>query len=104
MTEIESTQIAKIVSENELVLVDFSASWCGPCKTLKQTLHELEPSCKDKLTIFTCDVDECDPDIMASFKIRSIPMMVLFQHGKQVERWQGAFPLKDLQEKLAVYL
>ncbi len=71
-----------------LVLVDFWASWCGPCKMLAPTIDEIENDYADRLSVCKVDVDEC-PELAARFNIYSIPTVLIFKDGEEVEHMIG---------------
>lgn len=88
---------------NGLILVDFFATWCGPCKMQKPILVEVAKEKAGKLTIGTLDTDKC-PNLSARFNIRSIPCMILFKDGKEVKRIIGYHEKAELLKELAEYL
>lgn len=87
------------VSTNDLVLVDFWADWCGPCKKLSPILDEI--SNQTGLLVGKLNVDE-NPDKVKEYSVHSIPTMVLFKSGQPVRTITGAKPkhllLKELSE------
>ena len=89
----------EVVSTNDLVLVDFWAEWCGPCKKLSPILDEI--SNDTSLLVGKLNVDE-NPAKMQEYSVHSIPTMVLFINGKPVHTVLGAKPkhilLKELSE------
>ncbi len=91
------------VTANGLILVDFFATWCGPCKMQKPVLAEVAKEKAGKLTIGTLDTDKC-PNLSARFNIRSIPCMILFKDGKEVKRIIGYHEKAELLKELAEYL
>lgn len=91
------------VTANGLVLVDFFATWCGPCKMQKPVLVELAKENAGKLTIGTLDTDKCQ-NLSARFNIRSIPCMILFKDGKEVKRIIGYHQKAELLKELEEYL
>ena len=87
------------VSTNDLVLVDFWADWCGPCKKLSPILDEI--SNQTGLLVGKLNIDE-NPDKVKEYSVHSIPTMVLFKSGQPVKTITGAKPkhllLKELSE------
>jgi thioredoxin 1 len=71
------------------VLVDFHATWCGPCKVLAPVVDEIAADMKGKVKVVKCDVDNAQ-DTASSLGIMSVPTLVLFQGGKEVRRRVGA--------------
>lgn len=76
-----------------VVLVDFFADWCGPCRMLEPIIHVLAEELSDKMTFAKIDVDQA-PKIVTTLQITSIPTLIVFKHGKEVNRVVG---LKDLE-------
>ncbi len=89
----------EVVSSNDLVLIDFWAEWCGPCKMLSPILDEI--SNERGLLVGKLNIDE-NPQKMEEFSVHSIPTMVLFKSGQPVKTITGAKPkhllLKELSE------
>lgn len=83
-----------------LVMVDFWAPWCGPCKMIAPTLNEIAESESDRFTIAKVNVDQ-QQQLAQKFKIRNIPTMIMFYNGKEVQRFAGVktkkFLLKEAQ-------
>ncbi|MBU0982183.1 thioredoxin [Patescibacteria group bacterium] len=85
------------------VLVDFFAEWCGPCRALAPLIDELTGEFEGKVKIGKMDVDS-NPDTAQSFGIMSIPTLVFFKDGKEVDRVSGVLPKETLTEKLNALL
>lgn|SRR5690606_16246814 len=81
------------------VLVDFTATWCGPCKMLSPVIEELATELEGKAVVGKIDVDE-NPTISVEFGIRSVPTLLFFKNGELVDRQVGVVPKAVLQEKL----
>ncbi len=88
--------------QNGLVLVDFWAPWCGPCKMIAPILEELNKQEGNRITIAKLNVDE-NSATAAKYQIMGIPTLKLFKDGKEVETIMGAQPLGVLQQMVAQY-
>ena len=84
------TQIA-----NGIVLVDFWAPWCGPCRMLSPLVDEIAEELKDSIKVCKCNVDNCR-EIAESFNIMSIPTLLLFENGKLIDKKSGVQPKQSL--------
>ena len=101
----------KITNENyesykngELPLViDFWATWCGPCRMVAPIIEELANEYEGKVTIGKCDVEEAD-DIAAEFGIRNIPTIVFMKDGKIIDKIVGAASKSKIEEKVKALL
>lgn len=87
------------VTKSGLVLVDFWAAWCGPCKMMAPVLNEVAEEAGDSVTIAKLNVDH-NPDLSQRFKIRSIPTLILFKEGKEIQRYMGVKPKRFLLQEL----
>lgn len=85
-----------------LVLVDFFANWCGPCRMIAPVLEELEEDI-EKLTVVKVDVDQ-EGALAGKYGVQSIPNMIIFKDGQPVDRIVGFMSYDDLQETIEKYL
>lgn len=92
-----------VLQSTGLTLVDFWATWCAPCRMLAPVLEELAGESEGKLTIAKVDVDS-NPNTATSYGVQSIPTLILFKDGQQVDRLVGFMPKKKLLEKLAPHM
>jgi len=92
-----------VLGSDKPVLVDFWASWCGPCKQVAPALEEIASENGDKLTIAKMDID-ANPNTPREYQIMSIPTMILFSVGKPVKQIVGAKPKAALLKDLSDYL
>ena len=100
MKQIKSNEFKKEVLESNIpVLVDFAASWCGPCKMMGPVLEQLSAEYEGKVKIVKVDIDE-SMDLAQEYRIMSVPNMVIFQKGIPVDGVVGAVPPAYLKEKL----
>lgn len=84
-----------LIQSHPLVLIDFSATWCGPCKMLAPVLKEVKETVGDSVKILKIDVDK-NPVLASDFKVMGVPTLILFKSGKQVWRQSGVLPKHDL--------
>ena len=90
----------ELIQADQPVLVDFFATWCGPCQVLGPVLKEVKERRGDKLTIIKIDVDK-NQEIAAAYQVRGVPTMVLFQKGKQLWRQSGVLSKDELLKVVA---
>ncbi|MCH2224623.1 MAG: thioredoxin [Crocinitomicaceae bacterium] len=89
----------EIINSDKPTLVDFYATWCGPCKTMHPILDELKNEKKDAVRILKIDVDK-NQDVAQKFKIRGVPTFILFKKGEIIWRQSGAIPKTVLEQKI----
>ena len=92
-----------VISTNQPVLVDFFATWCGPCKMMHPILEQLKEALGDKLRIIKIDIDK-NQAVANQFQIQSVPTMILFKDKKILGRQSGAMPLNALQDVISPFL
>ena len=85
------------------LVVDFWATWCGPCRMIAPVIAELAEAYDGKVTVAKCDVEECE-DLAAEFGIRNIPTILFFKGGKVVDKLIGAQPKAKIEEKIQALL
>lgn len=85
------------------LVVDFWATWCGPCRAIAPTIEELANEYDGKLVVGKCDVEEND-DLAMEFGIRNIPTILFFKNGEVVDKHVGAATKSKLQEKFDALL
>lgn len=85
------------INAEGLTLVDFFATWCGPCKTLAPILSDLKKKVGEEASILKVDVDS-NPALAQKFKIQGVPTLILFKQGKIVWRQSGVVPLYQLEQ------
>lgn len=91
--------LARLKASNKLVLVDFSAVWCGPCKTLKPILHKVEKKNSDKFEVYEIDVDK-NSTLANTMNVRAIPLLIMYKQGKEVWRSMGLVEEELVQQKI----
>ena len=93
-------KFSEIIKADKPVLVDFFATWCGPCKMMTPILHELKTAMGDKVTILKIDVDK-NPEVSSQFQVQGVPTLIIFKNGKVLWRQSGVVPAKELQGVLS---
>lgn len=93
----------KIINQEIPVLVDFFATWCGPCKTLSPILQDLKAELGDKITIIKIDVDK-NPDLANFYQVRGVPTMILFKKGENLWRQSGVLSKNELVKIINPFL
>ena len=94
-----NTNFDELLQEEKLVIVDFWATWCGPCRMLSPLLDEVEAEMADKVEVVKVNVDDAD-EIAMRFRIMSIPTLLFFKNGQMVDRSVGAMPKSALGDKI----
>ncbi|MGB3085143.1 MAG: thioredoxin [Saprospiraceae bacterium] len=92
----------KLLETEDLVLVDFFAIWCGPCKMMTPILDELKSLTGEKAKIIKIDVDK-NQEVLANYQIQGVPTLILFKKGKIVWRQSCIVPSKTLQSIIQQY-
>ncbi len=85
------------------ILVDFYATWCGPCQMMAGFLEQASESLKEKIKIVKIDVDKY-PDIASQYEVTALPTLVLFKQGKPVDKIEGVIRPPQLVERVQPFL
>ena len=101
--EITTDNFNEIINGGKPVVVDFWATWCGPCRMVAPIIEELATEFEGQVVVGKVDVEEQD-DLAAQFGIRSIPTLLFFKDGKLVDRSVGAVPKQVLVDKIDAML
>ncbi|HPF95898.1 MAG: thioredoxin [Flavobacteriaceae bacterium] len=88
-------KFSEIINKESIVLVDFFAEWCGPCKMMAPILKQVKDQLQDQVTILKIDVDK-NPEIAGKLQIRGVPTLMLFKSGKTLWRQSGVVQASDL--------
>lgn len=85
----------KLIDSEKPVLVDFFATWCGPCQTLGPILKQVKDELGESVSIIKIDVDK-NQQIASTFQVRGVPTMMLYQNGKQLWRQSGVLSKNEI--------
>lgn len=93
----------ELTSSNKLLVIDFGADWCGPCKALEPIIEELATEFSEMVNISKCNVDE-NSSLSAKYAIRNIPTVLFIKNNEIVDRNVGLISKVDLKKKIENYL
>lgn len=102
-TEITDVNFESIIKSNKVVVVDFSANWCGPCRAIAPMIDQLAIEFKGKAIIGKIDVDG-NPNSTTQYGVRNIPAILFFKDGKLVDKQAGGSTQSALSAKINSYL
>ncbi|MEM8676233.1 MAG: thioredoxin [Cyanobacteria bacterium P01_G01_bin.67] len=85
---VDHNEFEKLIAENQLVVADYTATWCGPCRVVAPLIDQLATNYAESATVVKIDIDQ-NPDAAKKYGIRSIPAVLVFRDGKVVENFFG---------------
>ena len=93
----------QVLADNPVVMVDFGATWCGPCKALAPIVEEIAKEYEGKAAVGKADVEEC-PAIAAQYRIRNVPTVIFFKNGEPKDKSVGLVQKSTLTDKIDALL
>lgn len=96
---INDANIAEVLASGKPVVIDFWATWCGPCRVLGPTVEEVAEEYADKAIVAKCNVDDCE-DISMKYGIRNVPTLVFIKNGEVVDRTVGVVSKQDIVSRI----
>lgn len=97
------SKFSDLINSDKPVLVDFFATWCGPCKTMGPILEDVAQKVNGKVKVIKVDVDK-NPEAAAQYRIQGVPTLILFEKGAIKWRQSGVVPTHSIQQILQPYL
>lgn len=97
-----ATTFSEMINSSKPVLVDFFATWCGPCKTMEPILKNVKSELGDVASIIKIDVDR-NPAAAQAYQVQGVPTLILFKEGKILWRQSGVVPAKQLEAIIRQY-
>ncbi|MCR4602694.1 MAG: thioredoxin [Prevotella sp.] len=92
----------QIINSSQLTLVDFYATWCGPCQMMHPVFKQLKDQLGDSIRIIKLDVDK-NQSLSMNYHVQSVPTLMLFRNGNMLWRQSGAMGLSDLRQLISQY-
>ena len=96
---VTNSNISEILSADQPVLIDFWATWCGPCRMLTPTVDEIAQEYDGRVVVAKCNVDDSD-EIAMQYRVRNIPTLIFFKGGQQVDKLVGLVSKKEITDIL----
>ena len=103
MNTITNDNFKEISASSAVMLIDFWATWCGPCRMLSPTIDEIAEEYEGRVTVAKCNVDDAG-DIAMQYRVRNIPTLVFLKNGEMVDRTVGVVSKADIEAKLNALL
>jgi len=96
---ITESNISEVLATSQPVVIDFWATWCGPCRALAPVVEQVAAEYDGKAVVAKCNVDECE-DLSGQFGVRNIPTLVFIKNGEVVDRTVGVVSKQDIVSRI----
>ena len=102
--EINDSNYNDVLAQNKPMVLDFWATWCGPCRKVGPTIQELAEEYEGQVIVGKVNIEEEADDLIAEFGIRNVPTILFLKGGQAVDKVVGAVPKSTLEEKIKALL
>ncbi len=100
MKDINAQEYSELLNSDSPVVIDFHATWCGPCKALKPVMDKLSEEYKDKANFYITDIEDAGINTGSAAGIRGVPTVIIYKKGQEVSRKVGGVPESHMKEFL----
>jgi thioredoxin 1 len=97
------TTFKDLISSDQPVLVDFTATWCGPCKMLAPVLQDVISKVSGRARIIKIDIDK-NPQLAAQYQVQSVPTLMIFKNGEMKWRQSGVLPEHEITRRILEFV
>ncbi|MBE9213336.1 thioredoxin [Plectonema cf. radiosum LEGE 06105] len=97
VTQVKETEFETLLKSENILVVDFTATWCGPCRVVAPLIQQLAQEYPEDIKVVKIDVDQ-DKPLAKKYEVRSIPAVLIFKNGELVENLVGAKPYEEFSD------
>ncbi|MCJ8278490.1 MAG: thioredoxin [Cyanobacteria bacterium J06649_11] len=103
VTKVPEAEFDTLLKSENLLVVDFTATWCGPCRIVAPLMEQLSQEFQDKVKVIKIDVDQ-DKPLAKKYEVRTIPAVLFFKNGELVETIKGVSPYEEFANAVKVHI
>ena len=97
------SSFSEIINQDKPILIDFFATWCGPCKALAPVLKQVKDALEDNVSVLKIDIDK-NQSLATKLNVRGVPTLILYKNGKQIWRQSGVVPKEAILKEINTVL
>ena len=103
VTKVPESEFETLLKTEDLLVVDFTATWCGPCRVVAPLMEQLSQEYQDQIKVIKIDVDK-DKPLAKKYEVRTIPTVLYFKNGELVETIKGVSPYEDFSKAVKSHI